>query len=117
MSSDPLPLMAVLPPIGGVIDVIVFKNGERDMVFMQHDIVATFSDGSTETHSSSLQLFGDKNMTAMCKTVGYTCAIGTQLILDGVVPTKGLLLPTSKEVYIPALDLLEKEGIVFDERA
>jgi hypothetical protein len=55
-------------------------------------------------------------MTAMCKTVGYTCSIGSQLTLDGVVPTKGLLLPTSKEVYIPALDLLEKEGIVFDER-
>lgn len=36
--------MAVLPPIGGVIDVIVFQNGERDMVLMQHDIVATFSD-------------------------------------------------------------------------
>ena len=51
----------------------------------------------------------------MCKTVGYTAAIGTKLILDGLVPTKGLLLPTSKEVYIPALDLLEKEGIVFDE--
>jgi alpha-aminoadipic semialdehyde synthase len=94
---------------------LAYQNGERDMVLMQHDIVATFSDGSTETHSSSLQLFGDKNMTAMCKTVGYTCAIGTQLILDGVVPTKGLLLPTSKEVYIPALHLLEKEGIVFDE--
>ena len=94
---------------------LAFQNGERDMVLMQHDIVAIFGDGSTETHSSSLQLFGDESMTAMCKTVGYTCAIGTQLILDGVVPKKGLLLPTNKEVYIPALDLLEKEGIVFDE--
>ncbi len=95
---------------------LAFEDDERDMVVMQHSIVASFSDGRTETHTSSLQLFGDEQMTAMCKTVGYTAAIGTRLILDGVISTKGLLLPTSKDVYIPALDLLEKEGIIFEEQ-
>lgn len=95
---------------------LAFGDDERDMVVMQHSIVASFSDGRTETHTSSLQLFGDEQMTAMSKTVGYTAAIGTRLILDGVIPTKGLLLPTSKDVYIPALDLLEKEGIIFEEQ-
>ncbi len=54
-------------------------------------------------------------MTAMCKTVGYTTAIGTKLILDGGITSKGLLLPLSKEVYIPSLDLLKKEGVIFEE--
>lgn len=92
-----------------------FGDGERDMVLMHHDIKAAFSDGSAETHSCQLQVFGDEKMTAMCKTVGYTAAIGTKLILDGGITNKGLLLPTSKDVYVPALDLLAKEGLIFDE--
>jgi saccharopine dehydrogenase-like NADP-dependent oxidoreductase len=93
-----------------------FEEGERDMVLMHHDIKAIFDDGSDENHSCSLQIFGDDNMTAMSKTVGYTAAIGTKLILDGDISKKGLLLPTNKDVYIPSLGLLKKEGVVFEEQ-
>eukprot|EP00804_Cyclotella_cryptica_P020807 CCRYP_019250-RA/>CCRYP_019250-RA protein AED:0.08 eAED:0.08 QI:2697/1/1/1/0.83/0.84/13/496/225 len=93
-----------------------FEEGERDMVLMHHDIKAMFANGNVETHTCSLQLFGDTNMTAMCKTVGYTAAIGTKLILEGGIESKGLLLPTSKEIYVPALKLLENEGIIFNEQ-
>lgn len=93
-----------------------FEDGERDMVLMHHDIKASFDDGSDESHSCSMQLFGDSSMTAMAKTVGYTAAIGTKLILDGDITRKGLLLPTSKDIYIPSLDLLDKEGIIFEEK-
>lgn len=92
-----------------------YEDGERDMVLMHHDIKASFDDGSAESHSCSMQLFGNDSMTAMCKTVGYTAAIGTKLILEGDITKKGLLLPTSKDVYTPSLDLLNKEGIVFEE--
>lgn len=85
------------------------------MVLMHHDIKARFDDGSHENHSCSLQLFGDDKMTAMSKTVGYTAAIGTKLILEGDITKKGLLLPTSTEVYTPSLDLLKKEGVVFED--
>ena len=94
-----------------------FEDSERDMVLMHHDIKAGFDDGSNETHTCSMQLFGDEKMTSMAKTVGYTAAIGTKLILDGAIDRKGLLLPTSKDVYIPSLDLLNKEGIIFEEHA
>ena len=92
-----------------------YDGDERDMVIMHHDIKANFDDGRTENHSCSLQLFGNDKMTAMCKTVGYATAIGTQLILDGRIDSKGLLLPLSKEVYIPSLDLLNKEGVILEE--
>jgi len=62
-----------------------------------------------------MQLFGDDKMTAMCKTVGYTAAIGTKLILEGDMNKKGLLLPTSKDVYTPSLELLKKESVVFED--
>jgi len=63
----------------------------------------------------SLQLYGDEKMTAMSKTVGCTAAIGTRLVLDGTVDTKGLILPLTKQIYEPALDLLSEEGLVFKE--
>ncbi len=83
-----------------------YKDNERDMVIMHCDINANFHGGRSEKHSCSMQLFGDGNMTAMCKTVGYTTAIGTKLILDGRIDSKGLLLPLRKEVHIRSLDLL-----------
>jgi alpha-aminoadipic semialdehyde synthase len=92
-----------------------YEDNERDMVLMHHDIHATFDDGRAENHSCRLQLFGDDKMTAMCKTVGYTAAIGTKLILEGEIASKGLLLPTTRDVYIPALDLLKKECVMFED--
>jgi saccharopine dehydrogenase-like NADP-dependent oxidoreductase len=92
-----------------------FEEGERDMVLMHHDIRAVFGDGSNETLSCSMELYGDDRMTAMCKTVGFTAAIGTKLILEGGITNKGLLLPTSKDVYTPSLELLREEGIIFNE--
>lgn len=49
-----------------------FEEGERDMVLMHHDIKAVFDNGNVETHSCSLQLFGDDKMTAMCKVCTYS---------------------------------------------
>lgn len=92
-----------------------YEENERDMVLMHHSIKARFDDGIVENHSCSMQLFGDDKMTAMCKTVGYTAAIGTKLILEGDMKKKGLLLPTSKDVYTPSLELLKKENVVFED--
>lgn len=47
----------------------------------------------------------------MSKTVGYPSAIGAQLILDGKIKAVGIVIPTEKEVYVPVLAELEKEGI------
>jgi saccharopine dehydrogenase-like NADP-dependent oxidoreductase len=85
------------------------------MVLMHHGIHASFDNGRVENHLCSLQLFGDDKTTAMSKTVGYTAAIGTKLILDCVIGSKGLLLPTIKDVYTPSLELMEKEGVIFKE--
>ena len=93
-----------------------YQKNERDMVVMHHTILAQFEDGKIEQHQSSLQAFGDKSMSAMCKTVGYTAAAATNLILNGSLRRqKGLLLPTSKEIYNPILEAVKREGIVFSE--
>eukprot|EP00814_Leptocylindrus_danicus_P000399 CAMPEP_0116031078 /NCGR_PEP_ID=MMETSP0321-20121206/17276_1 /TAXON_ID=163516 /ORGANISM="Leptocylindrus danicus var. danicus, Strain B650" /LENGTH=1055 /DNA_ID=CAMNT_0003506087 /DNA_START=308 /DNA_END=3475 /DNA_ORIENTATION=- len=90
-------------------------SDERDMVLMHTKIVGKYDDELVETYSSSLQLFGDEHMTAMCKTVGYTTAIAAELVLDGKVEAKGVIIPTSSDIYVPTLNALEAEGIKFVE--
>ena len=95
---------------------LLYEGDERDMVLMHHDIRATFPDGTMENHSSSLQVYGHVNqMSAMCQTVGYTAAIGAELILNGDITEKGILTPMTPNIYEKSLDLLEEEGLVFDE--
>lgn len=94
-----------------------YEQDERDMCLMHTSIHAVFGDGKEEEHHSNLQVFGDSNHSAMSKTVGYTAASATEVLLDnrdGSLPA-GILLPTTKELYIPILDALAEEGVKFKE--
>ena len=51
----------------------------------------------------------------MSITVGTPTAIGAQLILDGKVSERGVIIPIFKDIYIPTLEELAKAGIkLFD---
>ena len=52
----------------------------------------------------------------MARTVGLTAAIGVELLLSNGWGEGGVLIPVHKAIYEPALFLLEKEGIIFEER-
>ena len=93
-----------------------FLPHDRDMVVMHHEIKASFDFGCTEVHQSSFQVLGDKKATAMSKTVGYTTGAATELLLNGLVTKRGLVLPTSSEIYNPILAALAKEGLVFKQQ-
>lgn len=93
-----------------------YEKGETDMVVMHHSILASFDDGSQEHHTSSLQVLGDDCSTAMCKTVGFPAAAAAELILQGRLGGHtGLLLPTTRDIYLPILEKMEEEGIVFED--
>ena len=93
-----------------------FQPGESDVVLMCHEVVGSFENGATELHSAVLKVDGDDKMSAMCKTVGYTTAIATEMLLRGeILRGGGLLLPTSRHVYAPILDRISNENIVFSE--
>lgn len=93
-----------------------FESHERDMVVMHHTVEASFPGGSDERHHSSLQIFGDDKMSAMAKTVGYTTAAATDLLLSGSLRGRcGLLLPTEQSIYEPVLAAVGSEGITFEE--
>jgi saccharopine dehydrogenase-like NADP-dependent oxidoreductase len=52
----------------------------------------------------------------MAKTVGLPLAIATQMILEGKIKERGVLLPLSSDIYLPVLAELEKNGISFTEK-
>ena len=54
----------------------------------------------------------------MAKSVGVTCGIATQLLLDGhkAFNIPGVLAPYSKEMCDPIRNLLENEGIKMVEQ-
>lgn len=104
---------------------------ERDLVVLQHRVVAEWSDGHTvssvadplgrvltrppqETHTATLEMLGDVHgHRAMATLVGTTCGIATQLFLDGCQPLSkpGLLAPYTKEICDPIRTKLREEGI------
>ena len=64
----------------------------------------------------SLLAYGDPGgETSMARTVGITTAIAVDLVLKGAISERGMLTPVAKEVYEPALELLEAEGFAFSE--
>ena len=54
--------------------------------------------------------------SAMALTVGLPCGIATQLVLDGVIKTPGILAPYTKEICDPIRAILESEGVGMVER-
>jgi hypothetical protein len=84
---------------------------------MHHDIRGRFEDGSMEIVHSNLKLIGDTKMSAMCKTVGYTAAIGADLILNNKITQKGVITPFNFSALqcSEVLGLLQDEGIKFEE--
>lgn len=72
-----------------------------------------------ETRTSTLELLGDPNgYSGMAKSVGVTCGVATQLLLDGhpSLNTKGVLAPYTKEICDPIRALLCKEGLEMIEK-
>jgi len=94
-----------------------YVPGERDLVMLQHKFVVERADGTEQIITSTLETYGAPNgHSAMARTVGVPCGIATQLVLDGIISTPGVLVPYTKEICDPLRKGLEKEGITMVER-
>ena len=87
------------------------KQGETDLIAMQHIFVIERGDKKFLKKSSMIQI-GDKNgASAMSVTVGTPTAIGAQMILDSKISERGVLIPKYEDIYNPVLEKLAEEGI------
>ena len=93
-----------------------YQEGERDMVVLVHRFQSQDPNNPSDvrTITSSLVSYGDgygQGDSAMAKTVGYTTAISSKLLLDGAVRNTGVVIPVSKDFYDPVLYELGQLGI------
>jgi len=94
-----------------------YEPGERDLVMLQHKFVVQWADGREEIRTSTLEQYGAPHgHSAMALTVGITCGIATQLVLDGVLSMTGVHAPYTKEICEPIRAKVESEGLGLVER-
>lgn len=97
---------------------LAYQPGERDMAIMHHEFGIEYENGKKEKRTSTFVGYGsEKGDTIMAKTVGLSAAIGVQLILQDAIQGRGVLTPTTPDIYVPALARLEVEGVRFIEKS
>jgi len=91
------------------------QESDKDRIIMIHRIQYILQ-GQRQLLQSTLIVDGeDAERTAMAKTVGLPLAIAIELFVKNQIHTRGIVIPTSKEVYEPILHKLKESGIVFHE--
>ena len=100
-----------------LLEKLEYEEGERDMIVLHHDFRAEYPQNRKEKITSTLVDYGIPNGdSSMSRTVGLPAAIGATLILNGKIKETGVHIPVSPTIYEPALDELEKLGIVCKEK-
>lgn len=97
---------------------LVFKNGSRDMVVLQHEIDVCYPEEGMRKErviSTMIEMGEPDGFTAMAKTVGLPSAIAVELILKDELPITGSYIPTHPAIYTPILAELKKAGLKFTD--
>ena len=88
---------------------------DKDMIVMYHKFGYILNNEQKQIDATMVCIGDDQTYTAMAKTVGLPVAIATLQILNGIIKTPGVQIPTSKEIYAPILQELEDYGVIFKE--
>ncbi len=94
---------------------MMLPQGARDMVIMLHAFLVENADGSRQVIKSRLLDFATPQDTSIARTVGLPAGIAAKMILDGKIGETGVHIPTSKSIYEPVLQELQKLGIAMKE--
>lgn len=89
---------------------------QRDMIVMFHKVNYQMP-GESEKIIHSYMSYEGKSAsdTAMSDTVGLPLGVAAELILDGVITRRGVVLPVMPDIYEPMLDKLKNYGVEFFE--
>jgi saccharopine dehydrogenase-like NADP-dependent oxidoreductase len=99
-----------------MIEKMMIKDNERDMVVMQHTFLASYPNGEQEVIRSRMLDYGTlKSDTSIARTVALPAAVGVEMILEGKISAKGVHIPVIPEIYNPILDTLEDLDIRMHE--
>lgn len=89
---------------------------DQDQIVMWHRFVFQQQGKAREIQASLVATGEDSVYTAMAKTVGLPLAISAKLLHQRKIKARGVVIPTSKELYEPVLSELSVMGIELKER-
>ncbi|MQY56951.1 saccharopine dehydrogenase, partial [bacterium] len=100
-----------------MLEKLQYEEGERDMIILQHQFIASYPDDKKEKITSTLIDFGiPDGDSSMARTVGLPAAIATRLILEGKIEMTGVHIPIIPKIYTPILQELKGMDITFKEK-
>ena len=95
---------------------MMLPDNERDIVLLQHIILASYPNGTKEVIKSSMIDYGSPaTNTAISRTVALPAAIASKMILEDKFKLSGVYRPVLPQVYIPVLNELKTLGIAMNE--
>jgi len=119
-SDDPLPAGKNTPIdilTERMLSLMSYKPGERDLLIMQHELVADYADHQEAITATMIDYgipYGDSSMS---RTVGLPAAVATGLILNGdMAELSGVHTPVIPQIYEPVLAKLAELGIGLTEK-
>ena len=99
-----------------MISRMMLGENEKDLVLLQHVILASYPDGRKEVIRSTMTDSGSPSTnTAIARTVALPAAIATKLVLEGRIMLSGVYRPVVSQIYIPILNELKSLGISMNE--
>jgi saccharopine dehydrogenase (NADP+, L-glutamate forming) len=99
-----------------MIDRMMLSVNDRDMVILQHIVLASYPGGKREVMKSSILDFGSPlTNTSIARTVALPASIAVKLILENKIDLKGVHRPVAPQIYKPILSELKSLGIVMKE--
>ncbi|MGE0771438.1 MAG: saccharopine dehydrogenase C-terminal domain-containing protein [Cyclobacteriaceae bacterium] len=91
------------------------QANDHDMIVMWHRFKYKLDQRTKEVQASLHCIGQDGVHTAMAKTVGLPLAIAAKLLLQGKIKSRGVCIPTVREIYGPVLEELGHLGIKLAE--
>jgi len=99
-----------------MINKMPLSANDRDMVVLQHILLASYPDGNKEVIKSSMLDFGSPSTnTSIARTVALPAAIAVRMILEKKIEASGVLRPVIPQIYNPVLDELKTLGVEMKE--
>jgi saccharopine dehydrogenase-like NADP-dependent oxidoreductase len=99
-----------------MIKKMLLKEDERDMVLLQHVVLASYPDKKREVIRSWMLDFGSPSTnTSIARTVALPAAIAAKMILENKIKITGVHRPVLPEIYNPILNELKTLGIEMKE--
>lgn len=95
---------------------MVYKDYEKDMIIVHNEVLVEFHD-RVEKRTATMKVEGVPfGHSAMSRAVSLPAAIGSRLIIEGAIQTKGVLKPITEDIYKPILSELVENGYKFEQK-